>query len=178
MRTYSKNDVSLRGGNPAVNVKVYGSPYDVSLPLDLGSSYPTGQPELIEHHTTDAGFTRKWLEAHVSDLDWTFEAACQDGWEMLETEAAEIFGPNITLQQEGRSGGWCVVEGLADIEEWDAIALGKWRRFEKCANAIVNDIPRSMVWLAWANVFEPEQEAARELEIALEEATTLGTSAF
>ena len=79
---------------------------------------------------TDPRFTVEWVEENTSDVEmgeW-FEVACTVGWEQVEELALEIFGRygvrRRDVRQDGRSGGWCVVEGLSDVESWDAVMLG------------------------------------------------------
>ena len=160
--TYTKDDVQFhsdgyREGRPAVNVKVYGWACGVPLPLELGSSYPVGRPDLLETHYTEPLFTHEWSEEHVDDETGSafFWQACTDGFEMLQEDALEIFGRGVEVFAEGRSGGWAVVDGLPAIEEWDAIDLGKWRKFEKIAKSYAEDIPRVTVDLIYANCFLP-----------------------
>ena len=104
--------------------------------------------------------TVEWVEENTSDVEmgeW-FEAACTVGWEQVEELALEIFGRygvrRRDVRQDGRSGGWCVVEGLSDVESWDAIQLGRWRRFEVGCRAIADDVPRTMLDLIYFNAFE------------------------
>jgi hypothetical protein len=62
------------------------------------------------------------------------------------------------VYSEGRSGGWCVVHGLADIESWDAIALGRWARFAKVVKEIAHEgYPYGFIW----NLHEHEWETVR-----------------
>jgi hypothetical protein len=144
-KTYSKADVSFhsdgfRDRRPAVNVKVHRSLYDLVLPL------PDTNPHL----------TREWIESHLSDddLDWLFWHMCETEMEMIEQDAKEIFGSHVTVEQEGRSGGWVIVVGLDDVDEWDAVALAKWRKFAKYARNIADGIPEQMVYCIELNEFE------------------------
>lgn len=69
---------------------------------------------------------------------------------------------HVQVYSEGRSGGWCVVHGLPEIEEWDAIALGRWARFEKGVKLIADEeYPYQFVWNLAVNVFEPIREERR-----------------
>ena len=142
---------------PAVNVKVYGSTSRVKLPLDLGTC--NGRPV-----KTHPGFTQDWIEQHVKgDVgQFAFESVCESAWETLSADAVTIFGPHVKLKQQGRSGGWAVIEGLPPIESWDAVMLAKWARFAKYAAAIVDDVPRAMVEWIYFNVWEAEQVRAEQ----------------
>lgn len=141
---------------PAVNVKVYGgTPSDEAL---RGIAEECG--------AVSAGFTREYLEE--LDADWLFEAACESGWEALQANAEEIFGayplyrssyaPRVEVRAEGRSGGWCVVHGLPALEDWDAVMLAKWRKFERWARQEADDIPYQMASLAALNIYLPAEE--------------------
>ena len=64
-------------------------------------------------------------------LQYAGESLAEMFWEDAEATARDIFGDkSLKVYSEGRSGGWLVVEGLPDIEYWDAIMLGKWRSLE------------------------------------------------
>lgn len=150
-RGYSREDVEThsdgfgRDRRPAVNVKVYGSVWDVFAKLEKASDVDID----------DARFTREWFEAHVSDeaLDALFWHVCESEFEMVEQDAREIFGAHVKVWQEGRSGGWAVVDGLADLDEWDAVALAKWRKFERWAKLYAADVPYQMVASVFYNEF-------------------------
>lgn len=64
-------------------------------------------------------------------LRYAWESACETFWDMDAPQIVEdAFGKHVKFYSEGRSGGWLVVIGLPPVDEWDAIALGKWRSFE------------------------------------------------
>lgn len=140
---------------PAVNVKVRGGLESVSLPLDLGQVSEDGGATFTPV-TTPEDFTREWLEGLPEEATGAlWEWALESGWEMLRADAAEIFSAyDIEVWAEGRSGGWAVVSGLPEIEEWDAVLLAKWRRFERFAKGYAADIPRAMAELAFLNLWE------------------------
>lgn len=159
---YKKSDVTFHGtgyagpGVPAVNVKVpYGLP---KLPLDLGSFSDDGGATW-KVSETDPDFTAEWIDA-LGDrhLNTWFEAACESGWEYLQELAVEVFGAGVKVYSEGRSGGWAIVEGLTDFDSWDAVDLGRWRKFEALARAAAADIPRQMVELIYYNVWDADPE--------------------
>lgn len=97
-------------------------------------------------------------------VESAWEWACESGWEDLQSDAEYVLGKRVIVHSAGRSGGWCVIEGLPDVETWDAIAVSKWTRFAKYAKAIVEYIPVSMVDLLYFNVWIPEHEAKMEQE--------------
>lgn len=159
MKTYRKTDVEFHRegyagpGVPAVNVKVpFGR---TTLPLDLGGYSDDGG---VTVHTmrTDPEFTWDWIDEHLTDddLNFAFEFACMAGWEYLRDEAKEIFGDHVTVYSEGRSSGWAIVNGLKDFDSWDAVDLGRWRRFALIARAYADDIPRQMVEGIYMNEWE------------------------
>ena len=167
-RGYSRDNVQTHAQGyygshlPAVNVKVRGcSPglRDVALPLDLGQVSEDGGVTWATV-TTPETFSHEWIEAQSEHaLNAVFEWACEAGWEQAAGLAGEIFGPGVETWAEGRSGGWLVVSGLPELEEWDAVALARWRKFERLCREIVADIPRAMAELLWANFHAPEIEA-------------------
>ena len=97
-------------------------------------------------------------------------SAAEQAFEMAGEDAAMIWpGYPVKVYAEGRQGGWLVVDGLPDVESWDATMLGRWRRFERYVLAAVDDFPRAVAWLICANVYEAEAEAedaerARQIE--------------
>ena len=151
MSRYTKSDVEHHrmgyGGTayPAVNVKVYNTPWD-----RLRAAAPHEFP----------GMTREWIESEVADetLDRIFWDACELAFEHATGPADEILGRHVTCSQEGRSGGWLVVSGLAPIETWDAVALARWRSFERHARAQADDVPYLILDLIYHNLYLPQLE--------------------
>lgn len=152
---YSREDVQTHYGSdrPAVNVKVSRS---------LADGYRDFQRYEPD---ADERFTLEWIEETFSDeyLDGLFWMTCEHEWEMVEQDAETVFGSGVTVERDGRSGGWAVVHGLGDIEEWDAIAIAKWRRFERYAKLLASDVPYQMVASLFYNEFErwAEEESER-----------------
>lgn len=65
---------------------------------------------------------------------------------------------HVTVYGLGRQGGHCCVDGLDDIESWDAIALGRWAKFAKAVRFIADEeYPYQFIWQLAANVWEPIQ---------------------
>jgi hypothetical protein len=136
---------------PHVNVKVRRGLEDVDF-----SGADCDIPE---------GLTLEWIEANLSAdyLSELFWHVCSNEWEMLEQDAAEVFGAGaVEIHAGGRSGGWACVTGLPDIADWDAVALAKWRRFERYAKQIAHGIPEQMVYAIAANEWEAAQAADME----------------
>lgn len=160
-----KSDVTLhsdgyRPSVPAVNVKVYDWNYAVHA-ADV--ALDTGNP----------GFTWEWVEHNMTDeqVDRWRDAATEDAWELLQQDVTEYVWPdrrNLTVYSMGRMGGWAWVDGLPDIETWDAIDLARWARFAKVARSLADDIPRTTVWLIAANAYERamERDAEQIAELA------------
>lgn len=160
--TYSKDDVDVHSDRftdpvPAVNVKV-------NL---WGKNEAAGKAvEQDEQAPGFAAWYMDWLEANES-VYWPFESSCEQGWERLQEDADTIWnedGSNwqyrykVTVESQGRSGGWAVVRGLPDLEDWDAIMLAKWRKFERYAGQVVEGIPYDMASIVYLNVFLASEE--------------------
>jgi len=155
-----------RGRRPAVNIKIYPpNNWSELLPLELGQvadllpDGTTGEPRTF---TTEPGFTWAWVEANVSESaqDSWWQATCEDHFQQARDLAEDIFGPKVSVWQEGRSGGWLVVDGLPeDTDEWPEELRTNWFRFEEDVKALVADVPRGFLWNLHANVYEPRLES-------------------
>lgn len=148
-RGYSRDDVETRSGSPAVKVKVYGSLSDGFAAF--AKSEPDASPR----------FTEDWVRENFDDeyLDRLFWNTCEWEWEQLEQDAVEILGVSPRdVSREGRSGGWCVVGGLPDVSEWDAVRLAKWRKFERYAQGLASGIPCQMVSSLYFNEWENRED--------------------
>ena len=158
----TKADVDIRNsrshrGVPCVNVKVYA---------DCWSSVVI---ERVANDNACPSFVG-WMQNHLEDMfnnfgrsapSWmehAWNAAIEQGWECLRFDAEGIFGRGVKVYSDGRSGGWCVVEGLPPVESWDALMLTKWKRFAKWARQQANAIPYSCVDYVYHNVYLPELE--------------------
>jgi hypothetical protein len=163
-KTYSRDDVETHSdgyspGRPAVNVKVYGS---------LESAWA----EFVKDEQPDEGFTLEWIRENVSEetLDAVFWQTCEHEFDYLTayatTDEDAIFPAaqygRISVEREGRSGGWAVVDGLPEIEEWDAILLARWRKFERVAKGIAASVPLNMLGSIYLNEWEWQRDEAEE----------------
>lgn len=110
-------------------------------------------------------------------LEYAWESACEVFWSMDAPQIVEdSFGKYAKFNSEGRSSGWLVVTSLPPIEEWDAIALGRWRSFENRIRREV-DYLTSAEWIldaieanGWAEPDERDQnEVTRRYANALDE---------
>lgn len=154
MSRYSRDDVQThydRERLPAVNVKVYRSPHDAWQAFE-------------QNEKPDARFTLEWIEQHVSDetLDAIFWLTCEYEFECLASWAtddedaifpADRYG-DVKIEREGRMSGWAVAHGLPDLDEWDAVLIAKWRKFERIAKSIAAGVPYQMLDTIYANDFE------------------------
>lgn len=137
-----KIDITTRNGKPACNVKVYTDPWANYKPTDGSGPDPR---------------FRAWADAIPNAVQQDFwELACEDAWTAAETEAREIFGDSVNVWQEGRSGGWLVVQGLPPVESWDAIMVSKWATFARRVELIREGVTWDFRNLLYYNVFTPE----------------------
>jgi hypothetical protein len=154
----TKDDIEFHGGKPAVNVKVDTYLRNVKLPIGLGGVVKDGRTTWTY---TDPEFTAEWVGENLDEeaIDFYFWEACREGFEQLQEVAEDIwyedrgwYSPKVW--SEGRSGGWAVVDGLPDVENWDAVMLGKWRRFTKYARAVADGVPEQMMTTIYINRWE------------------------
>lgn len=141
--------------HPAINIKLYKG-FEDGL-----RAFKQANPD------TAPRFTEEWMRANLSedDLQLWWENACQQGFERAEELAHEIFGAQVNVYSEGRSGGWLTVHGLKEVESWNAIDLAKWGKFQKIVKELVNDVPYQAVDMMYYNVFERmEQEQDKQLQ--------------
>jgi hypothetical protein len=154
---YTREDVQFhsdgyREGRPAVNVKVYRNLHD---------AWQEFESEEPDH---DPRFSLDWVEENLSDdaTDSYFWDVCESERDYLIAYAIEdndaIFPAakygRLSVEQEGHMGGWLAVDGLPEIEEWDAILLARWRKFERIAREIADGVPLQMLLSIYINAFE------------------------
>lgn len=169
-RRYTRDDVSTHATGyhgsqlPAVNVKVY---------TQIEGAFA----DFAKNERPDARLTLDWIEEHVGDdgLDSIFWHACESEFEYLADYAPEILGDGVSVSQEGRSGGWAVVDGLPEIEDWDAVRLAKWRKFERIAREIADGVPYQMLGMIELNQFaawseEQDDRAPYNAELPVDQA--------
>jgi len=143
-RTFDRESVRVdtHGSNgpynpkPAVNVKVRTG-FESLKPEDWESiratirDYEAGlAPETVER------FGREWIEERFALSKWSklsseeraaqaqfyevwYSEACSAGFEQAQEDAQALFGEHVKCYSAGRSGGWLIVEGLPDVEDWD-----------------------------------------------------------
>lgn len=135
MARYTKDDVSTRHerGSRYPVIYVKWNPSSKFSQTIEDYFFPTSHT--IWNDEADLGPSR--LANKVDDLlntaiEYWAEQRREEFWyEFAPDLAHEIFGSRVEVYSAGRSGGWLIVKGLEDVENWDAIALGKWRSFEK-----------------------------------------------
>lgn len=72
-------------------------------------------------------------------LEFCWESACEDFWrDMAEDTAHYYLGEHVKVYQEGRSGGWLIVDNLPEVSEWDGVMLNSWALFERAARRAVD----------------------------------------
>lgn len=175
-RSYSRDDVETHSDGfygpsyPAVNVKVYRTIQDA-------------WQDFAKDEDPDPRFTLDWIEEHVSDesLDAIFWDTCRNEFEYLESWATGAEGDSlfpdddVELTTAGRSGGWVVVRGLPDVDDWDAVRLARWRKFERVAKSIADYVPVNMLGTIYVNEFElwadeQAEESPANSELPVDEA--------
>lgn len=149
----------------------WASGYDKGLEETLAAVRADAGYEDDEGRDT-SWVTAEWLRTHVLERDDNPETerlisrlnewACEQGWEDIQEDARQCFPDDqfhgstssydggytpFRVEAEGRSSGWAVIPALPPLEEWDAIMLGRWRRFERYARQGADDIPYQMLWL-------------------------------
>lgn len=189
-RGYSRDDVTTHhsgcgwpegGAPPAVNVKVYlwGDAFPDAVLRDVAEDCGE-DPARFEawwrakaEERTGEGWNDGTALGELLDgrdgYGWSYEAA-RDAFEDCEEWAREAFPDHSPrVEQGGRSGGWLELAGLPPVSEWDAVMLGRWRRFERMVRAEVEDFPRRVAWLICANVYaheRAEEDAERARQVA------------
>lgn len=119
---YNKDDVQRHTSGyygyryPAVNVKVWHFVSSDKIADKFGCSEDTA----------------------LKAAEYAFNAACETFWQEVQDTAEECFGRGVKAYSAGHSGGWLIIQGLTDVEEWDAVMLAKWRHFEKIIKADVS----------------------------------------
>jgi len=150
-RRYTRDDVETHGrgfyshGNPAINVKAHDFPY-------------------VHNRDVQSAWGQKYTEAQITRaLNFAFESLQEtfwEGWhEVLEHPERDYdFFPQHTIRMdgEGRQGGWMIITGLPDLDNWDAIMLARWRHLERvvredvaynCKFSTVKDLVEANEWL-------------------------------
>lgn len=150
-----------RPSHPALNIKVGNLWRDVERAADEVCK---------DNGDEEPARFKEWLHDVVWDHDEPFnsawESARESVWEMIETDAADIFPQSVKVYSEGRSGGWLVVHGLPDVEKWDAVLVAKWSKFARFVADYLKGFGYDVCWQLHANAYESwkdEDNARRSL---------------
>jgi hypothetical protein len=151
-------------GWPMLNVKLHDA-YTWRDRADVAAE--------VEGDTFCAGFA-EWLATSATDdiLDTATTVASEMGWERAVESAGEVFGEAFghydhkrrRVWSAGRSGGWLVVEGLPDVETWDAVAVARWSRFAREVRAILDGLAFDALAFLALNVYGPEVDEREACE--------------
>lgn len=119
---------------PAVKVKVY----DV---LCTAEDIIAAHPECSEAQAQQA-------------LEFAWESECRCFWDYWQDERGEVEnglsgdpqyayfpGQHPRAYSVGRSSGWLIVQGLPPVEEWDAVMVSRWNKFQL---AVLDDVKYRM----------------------------------
>lgn len=119
------------------------------------------------HEFSDDTVFWQWVEGmenESQDPGWDYpngvftiaeEIAREGGWDQAREDAYEVWGSNqVKVWSSGRSGGWLTVEGLGDVEDWDAIDVSRWCRYAGLVQDVVDDLDFQFVWALHVNVWE------------------------
>lgn len=143
MKRFKKSDIETRYYHgkvyPCVNVKAYHFPL----------------PGLVE---SEFGCDERTAERA---LEYAFECACETFWECVGDDVANFLPRAKGHHQDGRSGGWLCVEGLPPVEEWDAIAVSAWGRFERAVKETIAELTSDETTLSMIRAnewFKPRSE--------------------
>jgi len=71
-------------------------------------------------------------------LEYAWDSSTSQFWDCVQ-DTVEYYFPkySVKVYSAGRSSGWVTVEGLPEIESWDAILVSAWGRLE---NSIKKEI--------------------------------------
>jgi hypothetical protein len=124
---FTKADIEVRArGVAAVNVKLWRT-HDTRLP----------DPELVmEYFQCDQPTAERALQLYEESERAQF-------WEAAEGLVTDLFGPQASVSQDGRCGGWLLVYGLPPVETWDAIRVARWGAFTRL---VYRDIAYRCEW--------------------------------
>lgn len=139
---YSIKDITTRGGLPAVCIKVR---HGFEKLTDAEWAEIREDIDLPKEQC--ALFTREWCQA-AYDKDsegYWWNEACTMEFEQAEQDAKALFGDDIECEQDGRSGGWLVVKGLPDLEDWSPVTRYDPTEPTECSECGLPDLAGSVV---------------------------------
>jgi len=130
-------DVLTRKGRPAINIKRHLWAEDLMKGFDHpDADFPAEFRQWIEWAHTQ---TSMW---DYGALLWTAEQQARDYmWGIAEDDAHWLFEGNVAIWQEGRSGGWLVVDGLGDIDgSFDNLQTEQaWQQYQEGIREMIED---------------------------------------
>ena len=170
---------------PAINVK--WSPYLPDIEKKFRGTKARGRRGIYTvHEFGDDELFWAWVDkvdARGGGWDYptgefhaAYEMAAGDGWEQAKEYAGEIWTEHWMgtpkIYSDGRSGGWLVAHDLPDVEDWDAIAVGRWAKFARYVQATLDDLDYQFVWHLHVNVYEnePDYNPDAGFQLTLEDA--------
>lgn len=137
---------TLRNGRPAINIKCH----------------PEFPDTLLRTASEDNGydpedFIAYWQENVADNYEMLSDYqgyVCEQAFEDATEDAAVIYQHPVSLWQEGRSGGWLVVDDLPDPDFWTEDDLARWTRFATCVQFYVDDTPYAIATLIAINAYD------------------------
>lgn len=154
--------VQIRNGKPAINVKIRKG---------IGSA----KAEFIESENPSPRFWTFLDAMPDNEIHNEHEWCLEIGWERLQEIADEIFDTPVRIYSEGRSGGWAVVHGLDDEEEWTEKDRAQIEQFARDARTTADDIPyqtlSSIYYNRFQSLMEKEEKEAKVFIADLEAQT-------
>lgn len=96
---------------------------------------------------------REYFDSCVTDPDYGRSTLLPHGW-----------NAHAKIYQAGRQSGWLLIDGLPDVETWDAIAVSAWGRIVAFARLLVEDIPYHIASLLFINEWETYKQEQEDEE--------------
>ena len=123
---------------PTVNIKWYGDGwvrYWRDACADHGIDPDAYDPEEL---MTDDERYLAWT--------WVAEDQFRDAAADIRNLYQSEMGMRVDVWQDGRSGGWLIVDNLPDVETWDAIMVSRWARAVKIVRSYLEDCDYQYAW--------------------------------
>lgn len=70
-------------------------------------------------------------KAHQLAWEMHAEAFWENAQQLAEAYLGQYFGSSLKVWSEGRQGGWLVVDGLPEVDSWDAPRVTAWGNFAR-----------------------------------------------
>lgn len=168
---FTKDNITFHSdhgrSHPAYNIKV-----ETYLPTVLRRV--ATDPALTEFRDPDflAWIDERW-EAEDEVINDTWSWACEGTYDDCKGELLDLFSVRERdIWQEGRSGGWMVVDwnlntdnwGRHCTAHWDAIAVSRYWRGYRIVQDYKSGFVYNWLWQLFYNVYERELDEARLVE--------------